>query len=250
MQGRWQAQLAFALALICLCSGLCPTCTQAEDLSDWTNPEQYLYFSGADIWRNGASVHGGLLWSPRGLDNPGPVLKLFASEGAYSYLSGTTSVYGINLTASFMPGWHFKQGTADITLFAGLDFQFHELIPADPSNSLAGSHIGGRIGADLWWQPRKNFMATTSFSVSSVGHAYWMRAASGWWVFDEVWAGPEFTASGDTAYRQFRIGGHLTGWRVEVFDFITYEWSIGAGYVEDNNDRSGFYGRFALLNRR
>jgi hypothetical protein len=31
----------------------------------------FFLFAGTDLWRDGAFVHGGLLWSPAGLDADG-----------------------------------------------------------------------------------------------------------------------------------------------------------------------------------
>src|SRR5262245_15060677 len=51
-----------------------------------------LFFSGGDLWRNGAFAHGGLLWAPKGLDADGPVFKLLLNGGLYRYHSGSTEV--------------------------------------------------------------------------------------------------------------------------------------------------------------
>ena len=42
-----------------------------------------------------------------------------------------------------------------------------------------------------------------------------------------------------------RVGAHLTSFKTGEF-----EWALGAGYVEDNNRRSGAYGRLSVLTRR
>ena len=57
--------------------------------------------------------------------------------------------------------------------------------------------------------------------------------------------GPEIETSGDEVYRQYRIGAHITSFKTSIL-----EWSFGAGYVQDNSDRSGPYGRISLLARR
>jgi len=64
-------------------------------------------------------------------------------------------------------------------------------------------------------------------------------------VLDRLWIGPEIEASGDRVYRQHRVGLHITSFRTAAF-----EWSLGAGYVEDNSDRAGLYGRISVLTRR
>src|SRR5689334_22696389 len=70
-----------------------------------------LYFSGVDLWRNGAFLHGGGVWSPWGLSNEGFALKAVISGGDYNYISGAlggTVVQGRELKAELLPGWRFK----------------------------------------------------------------------------------------------------------------------------------------------
>jgi hypothetical protein len=51
---------------------------QAED----DDVARILLFSGRDLWRNGASAHGGLIWGPIGFDRDTPLLKLLLSSTA------------------------------------------------------------------------------------------------------------------------------------------------------------------------
>jgi hypothetical protein len=58
--------------------------------------------------------------------------------------------------------------------------------------------------------------------------------------------GPEVQAFGaDDNYQQFRAGLHVTGFRTG-----TFEWSAGAGWATDTDDRSGAYGKLSLWTRR
>ncbi len=217
----------------------------ASQLSGGAYPEKFLYFSGFDLWRSGGSLYGGLQWAPGGLNNDGFILKLLVAEGSYRYLAGSTSIQGTGLLASVLPGWRVKRNDIEIKLFAGLDLQNHRLSPDDPANSLRGNHAGLRVGADLWWEPTPALMIASSVSGSTIGSNFSIRGAAGWRVMDRFWAGPEAETSGDQVYRQYRIGAHITSLKWSVF-----EWSLGAGYVEDNSQRSGFYGRASLLTRR
>lgn len=214
-------------------------------LSGGGTPEKFLYFSGFDLWRSGGSFYGGFQWAPRGLNEDGFVLKLLLAEGTYRYLSGPTNVRGTGLLASVMPGWRIKRGNFEAKIFAGLDLQNHRTSPDDPGNRLRGDHAGLRVGADLWWEPTKDIMVATSISGSTIGTTFGVRAAAGWRIMDRFWTGPEIETSGDEVYRQYRIGAHLTSFRTAAF-----EWTLGAGYVEDNSNRSGLYGRVSLLTRR
>lgn len=214
-------------------------------LSGGASPEKFLYFSGFDLWRSGGSFYGGMQWAPRGLNQDGFTLKLLLASGTYRYLAGTTNIRGTGLLASLMPGWRIKRGNFEAKIFAGLDLQNHRLSPDDPGNGLRGNRAGLRVGADLWWEPTATLMLASSISGSTIGTTFGVRAAAGWRVMDRFWAGPELETSGDEVYRQYRIGAHITSFKLAAF-----EWSLGAGYVEDNSHRSGLYGRLSLLTRR
>lgn len=244
---------AFCVAVAALFGGSSPAIADpltdplpaASQLSGGAYPEKILYFSGFDIWRSGGSFYGGLQWAPDGLNQDGFTLKLLVAEGTYRYLAGNTDIRGTGLLASILPGWRVKRGDVEIKLFAGLDLQNHRLSPDDPANSLRGNHAGLRVGADLWWEPTPHLMIASSVSGSTIGTNFSIRAAAGWRVEDRFWAGPEIETSGDQVYRQYRIGAHVTSLKWSAF-----EWSLGAGYVEDNSHRSGLYGRISVLTRR
>lgn len=208
--------------------------------------QQFLYFAGFDLWRNGSAFYGGAQWAPGGLNSDGFTMKMLLAEGSYKYLSGGTDTRGTYLLASVMPGWRIKRGDLEVKVFAGLDLQNHRLSPDDLTNTLRGNHAGLRVNADLWWEPlQTQMMLALSISGSTIGNSFGIRGGAGWRVSDRFWAGPEVETSGDEVYRQYRVGAHVTSLRTGDF-----EWTLGAGYVEDNSHRSGAYGRLSVLTRR
>jgi hypothetical protein len=60
---RVSAAMVVAAAFIGCCVGVSTGPTRAGD-----DGAQFLLFSGADLWRDGRFMHGGLLWAPGGLD--------------------------------------------------------------------------------------------------------------------------------------------------------------------------------------
>jgi len=207
-------------------------------------PEQILFFSGADIWRNGLFSHSGMLWAPQGLGGDGIVLKLLLNSGLYRYRSGRNDILGLQTTGAALPGVRWHAPGLEVTVYAGLDVQDHRFLPKDPSNRLRGTHGGVRAGFDVWFEPVRNGMVTVSTSLSTIGSSYWMRAATGARFLDMIWIGPEFVAAGDDRYTEMRLGGHITSVR-----FSSYEFSLGAGWATDSDGRSGAYGRLGVLYR-
>lgn len=203
----------------------------------------FLFFSGADLWRNGLFSHSGLLWAYNGPHADGPVLKLLLNGGLYRFHSGGREIVGRQTMGSILPGWRWHRPGFELTLFAGLDVQDHRFTPNEP-NRLRGTHVGARGGFDVWYEPFANAMLTASASLSTVGSSYWTRAATGWRFFDMIWVGPEALASGDDTYRQFRFGAHITSLR-----WRSYEFSIGGGWATDSDRRDSAYGRFGMIYR-
>jgi Cellulose biosynthesis protein BcsS len=138
-----------AVATVAAFLGVCVSAAPARAGGDGP---QWLFFSGGDFWANGQFAHGGLLWSPAGLDSAGLVLKAMASAGFYRYRSGALDdalVRGFDASAQLLPGWRFKYERLQVTVFAGLDMQEDVTRPFDPSNRLHGFSIGARGTAEL-----------------------------------------------------------------------------------------------------
>lgn len=215
-------------------------------VQDRVDASTWLFFSGFDLWHNhGGFLHGGLVWSPDGLDRTGFALKLLVGSGRYGYVTGATDVVGNHSLASVMPGWRIKAGKSELTLFAGLDLQDHRLAPDDPLNHMQGTHLGLRIGGEYWSEPSADWMLNAAATLSTIGTSYWTRAALGWRLHEAFWIGPEIQALGNSTYRQFRLGAHVTGFKTGAL-----EWSAAIGFMSDSDDRAGSYGRLGVLTRR
>jgi hypothetical protein len=233
---------ASALAMACMFGH---DCAAADAAAAKEHFDRFLLSSGFDLWRNGGSAHGGILWSPDGLSREGLTFKLLLAGGQYGYESAGTDVTGRYALASVMAGYRLKHGRSEITVFAGPDLQSHRLTPDDLGNRLRGGNAGLRVGADLWYQPSDTFMAVGSISLSTIGPNYWARAGVGWYLFNLAWIGPELGALGGDRYHQFRVGIHATSFRTGAF-----EWSAGFGFARDSDDHNGAYLRIGVLTRR
>lgn len=205
----------------------------------------FLLYSGTDLWRFGAFMHGGVLWSPGGVNREGFTLKLLVAGGAYRYKAGNQDIVGRQLLASVLPGWRFKQDRFETTIYLGLDLQDHRFSPDDIGNPLRGIHAGLRFAADVWLEPGDAFMVASAFSVSTIQTTYWGRAQLGGRIPGLGWVGPEAHLFSDLGYHQYSFGLHLTGFRTAEF-----EWSVGAGLVRDAESRTSPYGRIGLNVRR
>jgi hypothetical protein len=210
---------------------------------------RFLLFSTTDLWRHGGFAHGGVVWSPGGVDREGFALKVMLGGGTYRYISGAlgnTEVSGRLLAATILPGWRFVRGKFIATIYGGLDLQNHRLTPDDPSAGLRGGYVGVRLNAEIWYEPTPTTMIAADGMVTSIGTSYNARGAFGWRVFERFYIGREVQgfAAADN-YRQFRVGAHVTGFKSEWF-----EWSGSLGWATDSDDREGLYGKLGILMRR
>lgn len=206
-----------------------------------------LLFSGTDIWRYGAFLYGGLIWSPAGLNADGFTFKMLLDGGNYNYLSSglQENVDGSKLSAAALAGWRFSRDGLTTTLFAGLLAQDYRLAPADPGNRLNGFLVGAEAAADIWYQPNANTMAALNGAIASIGPTGYLRAAFGARLFDRAFVGPEFGEFWCGDFQQIELGAHVTGLRIG--DAI--EWSMGSGLARTSDQRSGAYVRLGLSAR-
>ena len=222
-----------------------PDTPQPDSLSGGTKAERVLLYAGFDIWRFGRAGYGGFYWAPDGLNNDGFITRLFVSHGVERYDAGSRRFNTTIVRASPLAGWRLSQGTLELKVFAGPELENRVLTPDVPTAKFRGTRIGARAAAELWWEPMPEMMLTSAFSALTNATSHSARAAAGWRVFDRFWAGPEISASSDAFSQQYRIGAHLTGFRLDAL-----EWSAAVGYVTDSYHRSGVYGRIGVLTRQ
>lgn len=247
-----------AAAAVALGVGVCAAVAEEAKPSP-PPPPRFLLFTGADLWRNGGFAHTGVIWAANGLDNDGLVLKVAFGGGLYRYHSdalGGLEVTGYKTDASLLPGWRFRRGDLFVTVFAGLDWQRHKLLPDDPTAGLRGSYFGLRGAAELWYQPSSTTMLAGDVSASTVGPSYSGRLAYGWKLFEAFYAGPEISAfASNGTYQQYRAGIHVTGLRFSTFsrqyaEWLNFEWSAGLGVARDSDQRESVYIKLGLSMRQ
>ncbi len=235
----WRFGAAAAASML-----LCVAPARADSGGPDTRP--FLVFAGTDIWRDGAFLHGGLLWSPAGFDVDGFTLKLLLAGGLYTYPSGGlhTDVDGTLQSASMLPGWRVTSDGITIALYAGPIVQDYRLSPYDPGSLLHGFYSGGQLAGDVWYQPTPTSMIALNASIASIALIGTMRAAVGWQLSEPFFVGPEAQALWCIDYQQWRLGAHVTGYRIDGLD-----WSASAGWAYESFHRYGPYLRLGVNTR-
>jgi Cellulose biosynthesis protein BcsS len=241
MKSRRRVRAAGTLAAAFFVACVAAVPARADDGSQW------LFFSGIDAWRDGQFGHGGLLWSPGGLDYDGLTVKIMAAGGIYRYRSGAlgdVTVRGIEASMQMLPGWRFKFDRLQVTLFGGLDVQGDVTFPYDPSHRLQGYSYGARAAIETWYEPTPKTMVAADAFVSSIDTLYSARLAFGWKINDWFYLGPEAQTFDCQGYRQLRVGLHLTALKTGPV-----EWSAAIGWSDDSDGRSSPYVRLGIIVR-
>lgn len=226
----------------------CYVCVSTGPARAGDDGAHFLLFSGTDLRRDGQFMHGGLLWSPGGLDHEGFMLKVMISGGRYRYMSGAFNnawVIGTDGEAQVLPGWRFKRDRLEFKVFAGLDIKNDITSPYDPDARLRGTSLGARAAVKLWFEPTPVSMLAADASLASIATSYSARVAYGWRLRDWFYLGPEGQTFACIGYSQLRFGAHLTGLKTGL-----WEWSAAAGWSEDSDRRSSLYLRLGVLTRR
>ncbi|MGH6682994.1 MAG: cellulose biosynthesis protein BcsS [Pseudolabrys sp.] len=240
---RVSAAITFAAAF-----GVCCVSVSAGTARAGDDGAHFLLFSGADLWGDGHFLHGGLLWSPEGIDQEGFTMRAVISGGTYRYRSGALNNNWVTSTeeeVQVLPGWRFKRDRLELKIFAGVDIKNDVTSPYDPSSRLHGTSAGVRVAVNLWFEPTPSTMIAADASLTSIATGYSARAAYGWKLRDWFYLGPEAQTFACEGYSQMRLGAHVTGLKTGQF-----EWSAAAGWANDTDRRSSAYVRFGVLMRR
>ncbi|MEA2928880.1 MAG: hypothetical protein QOG38_1308, partial [Hyphomicrobiales bacterium] len=80
--------VAFVAAVVATGLAFCGATAARANTTQDGEAAHFLLHGGFDLWRNGGFGHGGLLWSPDGLNKEGFTFKLLLGGGTYRYRSG------------------------------------------------------------------------------------------------------------------------------------------------------------------
>ena len=192
-----------------------------------------------------SSVHGVAIgtFSPYGsLDQSGLRLRVAATLGTFTYTAtaaGVGQVRGDQAIGTFLAGHEWVLPNMTTALWGGLDIWRNALDKYDPNNKTAGTAFGFKVGADVYVNPTSYTMASANLTFSSAHQSYYARFKAGLAVSQHVFIGPELVALGDSFSQQWRVGAHLSGFKVGPLQF-----GIAGGYMNDRVRGAGGYGTF------
>ena len=173
------------------------------------------------------------------LQESGFRLRLGAVLGQYTYVgsAGVGRVKGTQEDGSFMVGYEWVSRRLTVAAYVGADYNNNKLDKTDPANTAAGSAAGVKVAVDFNYRPTDFVMLSGVGSYSTAHNSYYVRVKGGYALAPELYVGPEAIMLGDDFFRQWRVGGHITGARVGLLQF-----GVSAGFLVDKVRGTGAYG--------
>lgn len=177
------------------------------------------------------------------LEKSGLRLRLAGLGGVYKYERAASAtlpradIEGTLADGAVMVGYEWVMKKATIAAFAGGEIVNNSISPDDPNNTVKGTNGGLRIGVDAYILPTDTTMISGVAYYSTNNSAYYGRLKFGMAFADHLYVGPEVVALGDNFFRQFRVGGHVSG-----LQFGAIQMGASVGFVTDKVRGAGLYG--------
>jgi len=203
---------------------------------DAESPPSAFAFGGAEISEGGFFTYlGGGARIDGDLDTSGLMIRAQGGYGRFDHVGPLGTEDGEVTTANLMLGYQFVNGGTRIAIYAGPDYQRHDL-PNDPANPVAGSEWGGRIQGEAYSET-ENVMLLGIASYSTANDSYFLLGKAGFRVGSSIFVGPEAGTLGNDRFDQYRIGAHVTGFRIGPVGL-----GVEAGYVNNSPGDDGIFG--------
>ncbi|MDE2362204.1 MAG: cellulose biosynthesis protein BcsS [Hyphomicrobiales bacterium] len=165
-------------------------------------------------------------------------LRIGGVIGTYAYNNTTLGrINGKQEDGSVMIGYEWVTPNASFAIYGGGDFNNNTLDKYDPNNTSVGQASGVKVAVDFNYRPTPYTMLSGVGSYSTAHNAYYARLKAGYAIAPSTYIGPEAIFMGDDFFRQWRLGGHVTG-----AAFGPLQLGASAGVLVDKVRGTGLYG--------
>jgi hypothetical protein len=190
--------------------------------------------TGADF----AAVSGTIALG-QSLNVTGSRLRIEGLAGTYKFNSSTTGepVRGDQAGAAALAGYQWVAPGSALSVYGGLDVRDSQFSGASIGLPSAGVRQGLKTSVEYYATPSDRLMLFAYGSYSTIYNAYYARLKLGLAPVGGVYVGPELATLGDDFYRQWRVGGQLSGLQLGGLQF-----GMSAGYQLDKSGKGGAYG--------
>ncbi|NVN86938.1 MAG: cellulose biosynthesis protein BcsS [Rhodopseudomonas sp.] len=173
------------------------------------------------------------------LNVSGTRLRIETLAGTYKYDSSTTGerIRGDQAGVAVLGGYQWIAPRSALSVYGGVDVRDWRFSGSEVGGPSAGVRQGLKTAVEYYASPSDRLMLFAYGSYSTIYNAYYGRVKLGLAALGPVYVGPELAALGDDFYRQWRIGGHVTGLQLGGLQF-----GVSAGYQIDKSGSGGAYG--------
>lgn len=175
----------------------------------------------------------------KSLEVSGARLRLEGLAGTFKFNSTVTGnrIKGQQEGASLLAGYEWKSTGQSLAMYGGLEVRNSQFTPVESGAGSPGAHQGLKTTIEYYAALSERSMLIAYGSYSTINNAYFGQVKLGIAPSGGVYIGPEFAALGDDYYRNWRVGGHVTGIQLGAMQF-----GVSAGYQIDKAGKSGAYG--------
>lgn len=142
------------------------------------------------------------------------------------------SLYRHTLQTSSLIGYQFSFGNAFVSAFLGPELNWEQVTENWTVQRWSEPSVGARIQGELWAHPTPDTLLTASVVAGSARGSLWSRGSAGIRLWGHMFIGPEATFYATDTYREYRVGGHLTGASLGRVDF-----RVSAGVQNQDDER-------------
>lgn len=121
-----------------------------------------------------------------------------------------------------------------VAALVGPELEHEQLTVAGRFSRFSKPRYGARGQIELWANPTQDTLLTGTVIGGSARGSLYARGSAGYRVGGSLYAGPEVTAYATETYREYRVGGHLTGlaWGI-------VQGRLSAGWMMTDDGRRG-----------
>ena len=197
-------------------------------------------YSGVDYVKDSYYSYSGVILSlQQDLSRSGFMVQGYFGYGSYDY--DNPSVAGGNVDGDLVQlsgliGYMLVRSGGSASIYVGVDYQNHDLDPADPSNDVSGSEVGFKVAGDIRHITDQVYF-TLEGTYSTAYNSYWSRLRGGLnrgrFAF-----GPEVLVIGNESFDAQRIGGFAVA-RTHLLPNLPIEMTFSGGYQFLDSSGSG-----------
>jgi hypothetical protein len=233
-----------ALVVLSLLNMRIPAGASPRDEDLFLRPDDMhtVLFGSLDVGRS-IFVSGGIKRTLTGpLDRSGFVAIETSGMGLTRERYDATPGIGImrvTTESASLLGYQWAGDRLYAALYAGPEIHQEQLTIAAVAQRWSKPRLGLRGLAELWANPTRDTLVTATVQAGSTRGSVYGRISAGYRVWRNLYAGPEAGIYATETYRETKLGAHVTGLKLGIFQF---RFSGGMQTQDDRRHPSPYVG--------